>query len=208
MEKIFIIDNKEVHCKIFRRSKKNIIFRFNQDILHISTPKYFLMRDLKLILNKRKEWIFDNINKSKNKTNHLLFLGKEFSNIEEIILYYNTNYDQSFTKISDVIPHFITSIFRKNLNNLNQTVSLIKIKKMRSAWGICYKNRNITLNSLLICCPIEVIEYVIIHELCHLVHMNHSKSFWNEVSKHCPNYILQKKWLKEHNLFIMNQSYI
>lgn len=208
MEKIFIIDNKEIHCKIFKRSKKNIVFRFNKDILHISTPKYFPMKDLKLILDKRKEWIFENINKIRNKPEQIFFLGKEFLSIDEIVPYYNSNYNQSFTQIDEIIPHLITSIFKKNLNNMNQTINLLKIKKMKSAWGICYRSKNITLNSLLVCCPIDVINYVIIHELCHLIHMNHSKSFWNEVSNYCPQYTIQKKWLKEHNSLIMNQSYL
>lgn len=79
---------------------------------------------------------------------------------------------------------------------------------MKSAWGICYKNKSITLNVLLICCPIEIIDYVIFHELCHLKHMNHSKEFWSEVKAFHPNYKEAKLWLKANGNRIFNQNYL
>lgn len=68
---------------------------------------------------------------------------------------------------------------------------------MKSAWGICYSNKNLSFNSLLFTMPMEIIEYVIIHELCHLKHLNHSKEFWALVEEHCPNYKKNRVKLKE-----------
>ncbi len=74
----------------------------------------------------------------------------------------------------------------------------IALRFQKSRWGSCSLKGNLNFNCLLALCPEEVIDYVIIHELCHLKYMNHSKSFWLLVEKHCPNYKTHKKWLKDN----------
>jgi len=207
MEKIFLIDNTEILCKIYKRSKKNIIFKFEKNILHISTPKYFPMKELKKILENRKDWIKENLNKSKIPNKHF-FLGNETENEEKMIDYYNLEFGKDFLSLNDIINHIFTERFEFCLQQTGFHINNLKIKKMKSAWGICYRNRNITLNLLLICCPISVIDYVIFHELCHLKHMNHSKDFWAEVAKFCPQYKVHKLWLKTNGVALMNQTYL
>ena len=74
----------------------------------------------------------------------------------------------------------------------------LKIRTMKTRWGVCNKRDNsVTLNSKLIEYNIEALDYVIIHELSHFVHFNHSKEFWMLVSKYNPNYKQIKKYLKE-----------
>ena len=67
---------------------------------------------------------------------------------------------------------------------------------MKTRWGVCNKNNSITLNSDLIKYGYEQIDYVIIHELSHFIHFNHSKDFWNLVNKYCKNYKEIRKSLK------------
>ncbi len=74
----------------------------------------------------------------------------------------------------------------------------IRIKGHRSRWGSCSNKGNLNFNWRLILTPIEVLDYVVVHELAHLVHMNHSASFWQLVAVHCPEYKAHKKWLKIH----------
>lgn len=74
----------------------------------------------------------------------------------------------------------------------------IRIKDVKTRWGSCSTRRNINLNYKLIMAPKEVIEYVIIHELCHLKEMNHSKLFWKEVSVFIPNYKYYIDYLKNN----------
>lgn len=84
----------------------------------------------------------------------------------------------------------------------------VKIKTMRSRWGSCSSNGNISFNCLLALCPDDVIEYVVIHELCHMKHMNHSKEFWALVEKYCPQYKEKKAWLdKEGSILIKRLIY-
>lgn len=74
----------------------------------------------------------------------------------------------------------------------------LKIRKMKTRWGVCNKrDTSVTLNAGLMKEKIECLDYVIVHELSHLVHFDHSKAFWNTVSKYCPNYKEIRKKMKE-----------
>lgn len=71
----------------------------------------------------------------------------------------------------------------------------LRITSARTRWGSCSGKRNISLSWRLVLAPKSVIDYVIIHELTHLEHMNHSKVFWNKVARLCPEYRQHKRWL-------------
>ena len=76
--------------------------------------------------------------------------------------------------------------------------SKIKIRQYKARWGSCNSRKEVSLNYLLMMTPSWVIDYVIIHELCHLVYLNHSLQFWNLVKTHCPEYKEAKQWLTTH----------
>lgn len=78
------------------------------------------------------------------------------------------------------------------------TPKQIKIRQYRARWGSCNSRQEISFNYLLMMAPPWVIDYVIIHELCHLKHLNHSTNFWQLVAKHCPYYQDAKRWLSTH----------
>ena len=78
------------------------------------------------------------------------------------------------------------------------TVGRITIRSQRTRWGSCSANGNLNFNCLLMLCPEEVRDYVVIHELCHRKHLNHSAEFWMEVERHCPDYRIYRKWLKDN----------
>jgi predicted metal-dependent hydrolase len=78
----------------------------------------------------------------------------------------------------------------------------VSIKKMRSRWGSCSGRGNVSINMLLGKLPEELLEYVVIHELCHLVHHNHSRSFWSLVEKFTPEYKARKRELRRYAHFL------
>ena len=67
----------------------------------------------------------------------------------------------------------------------------------RTRWGSCSSKGNLNFNCLLMLCPEDVRDYVVVHELCHRKELNHSPRFWAEVAKVLPGYAVQRKWLKE-----------
>lgn len=81
---------------------------------------------------------------------------------------------------------------------VDETFSRIFIKNQKSRWGSCSSARNLNFNWRLMMAPLEVLDYVVVHELCHLKEMNHSKEFWAEVEKVLPDYKERKKWLDEN----------
>ncbi len=72
----------------------------------------------------------------------------------------------------------------------------ITIRNQTSRWGSCSGKKNLNFNCLLMLCPGEVTDYVILHELCHLKELNHSKRFWALVEGCCPNYRAHRRWLR------------
>ncbi len=79
----------------------------------------------------------------------------------------------------------------------------IRIKTQKSRWGSCGIHNDININWLLILAPAEVLEYVVVHELCHIKERNHSINFWDLVEKQLPEYNKQRLWLKRHGSSLM-----
>lgn len=90
----------------------------------------------------------------------------------------------------------------KRVDDLAKQTGLVPkkviLRKQKTVWGSCSPSGNIQLNWKLISAPINVIDYVIIHELAHLKHPNHSLDFWSEVERFCPDYKQLRLWLKRH----------
>lgn len=85
-----------------------------------------------------------------------------------------------------------------NRFEFGKRVNRIFIKDQKSRWGSCSSKCNLNFNYRLIMAPDEVLDYVIIHELCHLKHMNHSVDFWNAVEEIMPNYKTYRTWLRKY----------
>ena len=78
------------------------------------------------------------------------------------------------------------------------TYGRITIRNQKSRWGSCSSKGNLNFNCLLLLAPPDVMDYVIVHELCHRKEMNHSPQFWAEVARIMPDYETHRKWLKEN----------
>lgn len=80
----------------------------------------------------------------------------------------------------------------------NEKVNSIKIKAQKTRWGSCNYKNDLFFNYKLIMSPLSVLDYVVVHEMCHMEHKHHQKSFWNNVASIVPDYNEKRKWLKEH----------
>ncbi len=114
----------------------------------------------------------------------------------------------------DKQPKMVATWFKKlakkiltdRLSFIEKRISLkstsLKIGDSRGRWGSCNSYGNITLNYRVVMLPPEIIDYVIVHELCHLIELNHSRRFWENVEKFLPNYELQRKNIKEYGFLL------
>jgi predicted metal-dependent hydrolase len=92
---------------------------------------------------------------------------------------------------------------KERINHLNNRhfqghVNKISFRHQKARWGSCTSQGNISISTRLLFAPDDVLEYVCVHELAHLIHMNHSKKFWNLVEEVIPDYKTKKKWLRVH----------
>lgn len=112
---------------------------------------------------------------------------------------------ESVRKLSDAELERLKRIARVELRNLvweyaplvGAGYGRIVIRAQKSRWGSCSKEGNINLNCLLVLAPPEVRKYVVVHELCHRIEMNHSKRFWAEVARVFPDYKECRAWLRK-----------
>ena len=86
------------------------------------------------------------------------------------------------------------------------TFNKIFIKNQKTRWGSCSSAKNLNFNYKILFLPYDLAEYLVVHELCHLEHMNHSKDYWNLVEYVLPNYKMSHKRLKNINLNQLNQN--
>ena len=79
----------------------------------------------------------------------------------------------------------------------------ITIRAQKGRWGSCSRQGNLNFNCLLMLAPSEVRDYVVVHELCHRKHMNHSDAFWTEVERVMPGFRLHRQWLKDNGSILI-----
>lgn len=83
------------------------------------------------------------------------------------------------------------------------TYATVKVTGAQSRWGSCSSQGSLNFSWHLILCPPAVVEYVVIHELCHRRHMDHSPAFWKMVEQYCPEYTVCKQWLRKHRWLML-----
>lgn len=210
----FIIDNEEYNVIINKKGNKNTYVRIDNDLNIVVNTSYFVTkRGILSLLNNNKDGIRKMINNTKKKNiydDKFYYLGKNYdiifdSSINNIVINENRIVAKDKKMFDKWYKKEMLDIYQKHLKlNYEKFVENIpfpnlKIRQMKTRWGVCnIKTKTVTLNSLLMRYDLEKLDYVIIHELSHLVYFNHSKDFWNLVSKYCPNYKKIRIALKEH----------
>lgn len=111
--------------------------------------------------------------------------------------------DMTQKLIIKVMSNYFKPSIEKRVREINQQyfqkeITSVKLKNNQTNWGSCSSKKNINLSSRLLLAPQEVLDYVIVHELAHLIEMNHSSKFWNIVRKVMPDYQQKEAWLKQH----------
>ena len=87
-------------------------------------------------------------------------------------------------------------------NEMGVSYKEVRVSSAKGRWGSCSQDNTLRFTFRLLYAPIAVIDYVVVHELAHTAHKNHGKAFWAMVEKHCPDWKIKRKWLKEHGYFM------
>ena len=116
-----------------------------------------------------------------------------------LFIYYLYKHRNDKKKAKEYLPSKLALISESTGIPFRRT----RISGAKKSWGSCSPDGTISLSWRLMMCPSEAIDYVIVHELCHRLHMDHSKEFWAEVGSRMPDYKKRKKWL-DANSFLMD----
>lgn len=159
---------------------------------------YFLDQKMKIIIKYQKQTKF-------------LISDDAFFIYTPIVITNQNDQLLLFKKLNSFLKKVAQPIFLERLHywetKMNLKVSTLEIRMMKNKWGVCFPNiKKITLNTKLIHFSYQVIDYVIIHELVHLIYPNHAKEFWNLVVLYCPEYQSCKNILKYSNVGIKNEK--
>jgi len=206
--------------KIIRSKRKTLSLSINEDAeLVVRAPKRLSIEKIQDFIDKKENWIQskkrlieDQLKDVKKNQNNLLYLGSLFpitiKQSESKALVFNG--EEFITNSID--PKALSLSIKKWYKNKfreialprvayfsdqhNLTVNQVRIKNQKTMWGSCSSKNNINLNYLLIMAPMDVIDYVIVHELVHTIHRNHSVNFWNSVESIMPDFMKHRQWLK------------
>ncbi|MBU0925929.1 M48 family metallopeptidase [bacterium] len=192
----FQIEINKTIVTVKLENKKNIKHCYlrilNSDLIQIRANKYFTIFDAKELINRKKDWIEASILKMRKKLindDEFLFLG-EVKKLEE---YQIKNIDIFYkNEIKKILPSKVEEFSKK----MNLFPTSISYRKNKRTWGSCNHKNGLNFNILLMKFPIEIMEYVIVHELAHIKHKNHSRDFWSLVAIYCPNYKEVEKLFK------------
>lgn len=214
--------------KIIKSKRRTLSLSINENAeLIVRAPNQISNKRIEEFIIEKSKWINKNKNLMQSRINEMndsdsdyLFLGNIYPLIK---VYENPN------KIDFNGTEFITSIenqdkFKSSLKSwykikfkeiaiprlnyfsdkYNLKINQVRFKNQKTLWGSCSSKNNINLNYLLVMAPMIVIDYVIIHELVHTVHKNHSENFWNAVEAIMPDYKKAKKWLNKNGYKLRN----
>lgn len=180
-----IINNKRFFVVLEQKKRlKNIYLRIiDSSNLQIRANKSFSVANAKDFILKKESWILKHVNNKINTSlskNEYYYLGEIYKNKDE-----NFN-------LSDFYKNEAKKLFPILLDKqsflMDLSPSALKFRNNKTRWGSCSFKNVISLNVNLMKFPINVIEYVVIHELAHIKHKNHSSSFWDFVHQFCENY--------------------
>lgn len=144
---------------------------------------------LNLIVNKDRKRIM--VKKQAGKLLVVSFSSEKEVIKEAIIRWYREQAREIFTDKTAYFQRFV-----------GKSAGEIRIKEQKSRWGSCSGKGNLNFNWKIIMAPDEIIDYLVVHELCHLLHMNHSKEFWSSVEAILPDYRDREKWLKKNGTLL------
>lgn len=187
-----------MNVKIIRSNRKTLAIQINPDLsVTVRAPMYAPQSDIERILREKESWIQKHIEKIREQeAKRKKTQGEKGEYGEFVERDYLTN--EEIKKLADKALQYIPKRVSYFAKQIGVTYGKIKIRNQKTRWGSCSSKGNLNFNCLLMLTPPEVIDYVVVHELCHRKEMNHSRVFWVEVEKVLPNYKEQVKWLKEN----------
>ena len=204
------LKDKLINVNIIRKKNKNIYFRFDENLnLNVTANKYISTKEITKLIAENEKSLTNMLNKvtvKQTKSKEFWYLGAKYNliineNLSEIAFQDGKLYTPSLSFLDKFLKTKTFEIFNREVNNLKKVIKTpdftLKIRQMKTRCGVCnYKSMTVTLYSELIKYRLDMLRYVIIHEMCHFYHNNHGPEFWSLVAKYYPEYKEARKELR------------
>ena len=207
----FKLNDYIIEYEIIRKDNKNLYFRIDENCkLIITAPRFITDMEVKNLITKNSSAIlkmYEDALERRERNKLFWYLGKSYKVIfdnrttdtiieDDVIICHNEDeLNKFYLKECERIFNEEIEVCKKCFSGLPEFS--LKLRKMRTRWGVCNtKNKTITLNTELLKKEIDLIDYVIIHEMTHFYEPNHGKGFWNLVGMALPDYKEKRKKLK------------
>ena len=207
-----------------RRKTASIVINDQQEVI-VKVPNYMTQKQIETLVATHKEWIDKTVNTKKEHmqlndwylTNRQLYLGCYWPVKIKVAYGYKTmivfSKELGFVLTTDgsescarakmeefyrmQAKEMITPIVEEYSKLIGVNYQKITIRQQATRWGSCSSKGNLSFNMKIIFAPIEMVRYVVLHEVVHLKHFNHSKAFWQEVAYYMPDYKECMNYFKE-----------
>lgn len=181
-----------MEIKVIRSARKTMELQIKgTGEVILRAPLEVSSSEISAFAESRKGWIIQHLEKVK-KEQERRSCEKKFTEEELQML---------TKKARKVIPER-TEYFAREMGLRYEKIT---IRRQKTRWGSCSSKGNLNFNCLLMLTPPEVLDYVVVHELCHLKEMNHSPRFWKEVEMVMPDYPKQRKWLRDNGKYLIER---
>ena len=177
--------------KIIRSRRRTLSARIKGETLVVEVPYGTSDQEINEFLNKHRRWIHNHLEKARASAQEAEAEGK--LTMEEIQMLA----DQALKYIPDRVRYYASK--------MGVTYGRITIRNQKTRWGSCSSKGNLNFNCLLMLCPREVIDSVVVHELAHRIEMNHSGRFYDIVLHAFPDYWTCDRWLKENGPVLLKR---
>ncbi|MDY2820051.1 MAG: SprT family zinc-dependent metalloprotease [Hominisplanchenecus sp.] len=179
------MDHVISEIKVIRSSRKTMVLEIIKDgTILVRAPYRMPESEIRRFIQEKSDWIEKHVQRIEERQRTLPPVeGLTMKDIRKLA-------DQASVVIPKRVEYFAGKI--------PVTYGRITIRNQKTRWGSCSSKGNLNFNCLLMLAPPEVLDYVVVHELCHRKEMNHSERFWREVENILPDYRERKKWLKEN----------
>ena len=189
------MDHTDYEITLIRSRRKSLAIEITPELqVVVRTPARMPVREIDAFVKEKDDWIREHLQQMAEKK-RLREQYRELALSEEELQELAT---QAMTLIPQKVRYYAQII--------GVTYGRITIRNQRTRWGSCSGKGNLNFNCLLLLMPEEVLDYVVVHELCHRKEMNHSARFWEEVEKILPDYRQRRKWLKDNGGRIMDRN--
>ena len=175
----------EYNVEVRRSKRKSAAIKITADMqIVVFVPLYVSDNEIERMVISKSKWIDEHMLKVQSTID-------ERSKLEKITF-------EQVKELENQAVEYIPKRVKYYAEKENFVYNKITIKNLVSRWGSCSTKGNLNFNCLLMLTPDYVIDYIVVHELCHLREMNHSEKFWAEVEKIMPDYQRAELWLKQN----------